>query len=61
MSENYLGIITENYDKYITLNGISHGKVKIYRDTGVSKNKWKISAETNAHVTKCKINESNGN
>ena len=38
MSENYLGIITENYDKYITLHVISHGKVEIYRDTGVSKN-----------------------
>ena len=49
MSENYLGIITENYElelssenydkerimtQYITL----HGKVEIYRDTGVSKN-----------------------
>ena len=30
MSENYLGIMAQ----YITL----HGKVEIYRDTGVSKN-----------------------
>ena len=49
MSENYLGIITENYEwelssenydrlrimtQYITL----YGKVEISRDTGVSKN-----------------------
>ena len=38
MSENYLGIITENYDLVYTLHGISHGKVEIYRDTGVSIN-----------------------
>ena len=31
MSENYLGIISENYD-------LVYGKVEIYRDTGVSKN-----------------------
>ena len=38
MSENYLGIITENYELVYTLHVISHGKVEIYRDTGVSKN-----------------------
>ena len=53
MSENYLGIITENYQwelssenydkerimtQYITLHGTLHGKVEIYRDTGISKN-----------------------
>ena len=53
MSENYLGIMTENYEwelssenydkeriitQYITLHGTLHGKVEIYRDTGVSKN-----------------------
>ena len=38
MCENYLGIITENYDLVYRLHGISHGKVDIYRDTGVSKN-----------------------
>ena len=41
MSENYLGIITENY--HLTLHGTSHGKVEIYRDTGVSKNHRYIS------------------
>ena len=38
MSENYLGIITENYDLVYNITWISHGKVEIYRDTGVSKN-----------------------
>ena len=38
MSENYLGIMTENYDLVLTLHVILHGKVEIYRDTGVSKN-----------------------
>ena len=47
MSENYLEIITENYewelssenyDLYIILHVTLHGKVEIYRDTGVSKN-----------------------
>ena len=44
MSENYLGImmriISGNYDLVYNYNitWISHGKVEIYRDTGVSKN-----------------------
>ena len=47
MSENYLGIITENYewelssenyDLVYNITWISHGKVEIYRDTGVSNN-----------------------
>ena len=52
MSENYLGIITEKYYRELwQLHGpsyiTSHGKVEIYRDTGVSKNmsenyEWKL-------------------
>ena len=45
MSWNYeWELLSENYDKerimtqYITLHGTLHGKVEIYRDTGVSKN-----------------------
>ena len=51
MSENYLGIITENYEWELSQRIMSgnyrlrimtqyirlHGKVEIYRDTGVSK------------------------
>ena len=48
MSENYLGImkrnISGNYDENYEWElspsiKVSHGKVEIYRDTGVSKNK----------------------
>ena len=61
MSENYLGIITENYYRELSQRIITenyhrelssenydlvynitwtlHGKVEIYRDTGVSKNR----------------------
>ena len=35
MSENYLGIMTRILSPSIK---VSHGKVEIYRDTGVSKN-----------------------
>ena len=47
MSENYLGIITENYHRELSSENYDlvynitwtlHGKVEIYRDTGVSKN-----------------------
>ena len=42
MSENYLGImmriISGNYHIVYNITWISHGKVEIYRDTGVSKN-----------------------
>ena len=45
MSENYLGIMTRiisgNYRlriMTIIITCLSHGKVEIYRDTGVSKN-----------------------
>ena len=34
MSENYLGIMMRIMTQFL----ISHGKVEIYRDTGVSKN-----------------------
>ena len=36
LSENYLGIMTRILSPSIK---VWHGKVKIYRDTGVSKNK----------------------
>ena len=43
MSENYLGImmriISGNYDLVYNITWISHGKVEIYRDTGVYKKK----------------------
>ena len=42
MSENYLGImmriISGNYPLVYNITWLSHGKVEIYRDTGVSKN-----------------------
>ena len=41
MSENYLGIIIENYEWELSSENydlVYRGKVEIYRDTGVSKN-----------------------
>ena len=51
MSENYLGIMTriisgnydENYQWELSPSiKVSHGKVEIYRDTGVSKKKGNL-------------------
>ena len=46
MSENYhrellQRIITENYDLVYNIKWTLHGKVEIYRDTGVAKNRTK--------------------
>ena len=39
MSENYLEIMTENYEWELSPSISSRRKVEIYRDTGVSKKK----------------------
>ena len=61
MSENYLGIMSgnyqwelssENYDLVYNITWLSHGKVEIYRDTGVSKKNEVLSIQKRTKVTK---------